>query len=155
MASFTMDAQVFVTPASGATSPVDHAITAASGATITATWTATGLVSFTGNFIRQDTNGTFGPQGFSNQSSGNWIWTQSGAPFDDATPLGIQLTGVANNGHNITVTISVNNGHSYSGRFVRRTGAWVWVARYVRRSGAWKFVPRYVRRSGVWVLLHR
>lgn len=155
MASFTMDAQTFVTPASGAQSPVDHAITAASGTTVRANWTATGLVNFTGNFVRQDTSATFGPQGFVNSSSGSWIWTQSGAPYDDATPIGIELTGVTNNGHNITVTISVDNGHSYSGRWRRRTGVWVWTTRYRRRSGAWVFTPRYRRRAGAWVLVHR
>lgn len=155
MASFTMDSQTFVLPTSGTISPIDHAITAVSGTTVRASWTATGAVSFTGNFIRQDTNATFGPQAFVNNTSGNWIWTQSGAPYDDAIPIGIDLTGVTNNGHDITVTISVDNGHSYSGRWIRRTGVWTWVARYTRRSGAWRFTPRYIRRTGTWSLLHR
>lgn len=155
MASFTMPAFTFVTPASGAQSPKDHAITAVSGTTVRASWTATGTVSFTGNFVNQNTNGTFGPQGFVNSISGNWLWTQSGAPYDDLTPIGVELTGVTNNGHNITVTLSVDNGHSYSGIYVRRTGVWVWTAVFIRRSNAWIFTPLYVRRTSTWVIVHR
>lgn len=155
MASFTMKSQTFVTPTGTVDSPLDLSLTAASGTTIHAVWTATGLVSFTGHFRNKSNNSLFGPQSFVNNSGGNWIWSQAGTPFDNTTPIGFEMDTITNNGHNITVTFSVDNGFSYSGHWIRRSGIWVWEARFIRRSGAWVFAPRYIRRSGAWVLVHR
>ena len=153
MASFTMPAQTYVTPSGTVDVDLGYALVPAAGATITATWTATGLVSFTGRFRNRSSGVTVAPQTFINNTSGSWLHS-SDPNFDGSTPWGFEFDSITANGHNITITFSVNNGVNYSGRWRRRSGAWVWTARFRRRSGAWVFVPRYIRRSGAWALLH-
>lgn len=155
MASVTMTTQTFITPTGTVDSPIELSLCAVSGTTIHANWTATGAVSFTGHFRNKSNNTLFGPQAFVNNTSGSWLFTMSGSPFDSVTPLGFEMDSITNNGHNISVTFEVDNGFAYSGRWVRRSGVWVWVITVVRRGGSWIFVPRYIRRSGAWVLLHR
>lgn len=153
MASFTMPAQTYITPSGTVDVDLGYALVPAAGATLTATWTATGLVSFTGHFRNRSNNALIGSQSFVNNSSGSWNFTAD-PNFNGATPWGFEFDTITANGHNITITFSTSNGVNYSGRWIRRSGAWAWVARFIRRSGAWVFVPRYIRRSGAWVLLH-
>lgn len=154
MAGFTMPAVTYVTPTGTVDSALDHALSPIAGTTLHCSWTATGSVSFTGHFRNRSNNALIGAQGFVNNVSGNWLYS-SDPGFNGSTPFGFEIDSITNNGHNITFTFSVDNGYSYSGRYVRRTGAWVWTARQVRRGGVWVFTPRYIRRAGVWTLVHR
>ena len=153
MASFTMPAQALGVPSGTVDSDIGYALVPSSGATLTASWTASGLVSFTGHFRNRTLNTLVGPQTFTNNSSGSWIWSGD-THYDGTTPWGFELDSITANGHTITVTFSVDNGRAYSGRWIRRSGVWTFAPVYVRRSGAWTFAPVYVRRSGAWTLAH-
>lgn len=152
--SFTMPVQTYITPTGTIDVDLAFALVPTSGNTITASWTATGSVSFTGHFRNRSNNALVGAQSFVNNTSGSWIWT--GDPnFNGSTPWGFELDTITNNGHNISVTFSVNGtGFNYSGLYVRRTNAWVFMPVYTRRSGIWVFTPMYVRRTNAWSLLH-
>lgn len=153
MASFTMPAQTYAAPSGTVDVDLGYGLVPASGTTLRASWTASGLVTFTGHFRNRTLNTLVGPQTFTNNSSGNWIWSAD-THFDGSTPWGFELDSITANGHSITVTFSVDSGRAYSGRWTRRAGAWVFTPRYTRRSGVWVFTPRYTRRSGAWTLLH-
>jgi hypothetical protein len=156
MASFTMPNQVYANPAGTIDINLGYALLTASGSTIKATWSCTGSISFTGMFRRRDTGATFGPQGFVSNTGGNWIWTASGTPFDGNTPIGFLITSISGgSGKTITISFNTNNGENWSGRWVRRSGIWVFAPVFTSRSGAWVFSPRQIRRSGLWVYSHK
>lgn len=155
MATFAMPKQSYASPAGTIDVNLGYALLTASGSTITAAWTCTGTISFTGLFRRRDTGATFGSQGFVNSTSGNWIWTQAGTPFDNVTPIGFLITSITGGaGKTISITFSTNNGSNWSGKWIRRSGVWVFAPVYTRRSSIWIFSPIQIRRSGVWVYSH-
>lgn len=151
--AFTMPALSFVAPSGTVDSDDGYSLVPNATDTLRVSWTATGLVTFTGHFRNKSTNALIGAQTFTNNSSGNWLWANDPS-YDGVTRFGFEMDTITSNGKTITLTFSVDNGINWSGKWVRRSGVWVWAPVYVRRSSAWVFAPYYVRRSGVWVLSH-
>lgn len=153
MSGFTMPAFTYPAPSGTVETPLDHALSPDTGTTLRCSWTASGLVSFTGHFRNKSTNALIGPQSFVNNSSGNWFF--SDPSYNGTTPFVLEMDSITANGHSITLTFSVDSGTPYSGVKIRRSGAWRFTPIYVRRSGSWVFAPAYVRRSGSWVFAHK
>lgn len=153
MSGFTMPAFTYPAPSGTVETPVDHALSPDAGTQLRCSWTATGLVSFTGHFRNKITNALIGSQSFSNDTVGNWFFGDSS--FNGSTPFVVEMDSITANGHSITLTFSVDSGTPYSGVKVRRAGVWRFTPIYVRRSGGWVFSPAYVRRSGAWALAHK